>query len=95
MRLDVFSHSCCASRFETLELLMRRLIFKETQLMALSQDILDALAQLTASVDAVVAGVGDGSIGGGPSPADKAALLDNLARNRDALNALLPPPPPV
>lgn len=76
-------------RLEAVELLLGCLVERTGELMALTQDVLDAIAEEKTAVDSVIAAIQSGAIGGGLSAADKQTLIDDLHGNRDHLNAVL------
>jgi hypothetical protein len=83
-------------KLEAIELLLGCLVERTSDLMALTQDVLDAIAEEKTAVDSVIAAIQSGAIGSGLSDADKQLLIDDLHGNRDHLNAVLtqnvPPP---
>jgi hypothetical protein len=99
MRVDVFLHSSDSQRLENIEHLLRMVLKKEISIMALGQDILDAVTAETSSVDSFIALV-QGLIDNGTVPASvgaaiMAAVNSNKAKLDAAILANTPQAPPV
>ena len=86
-----FSQVDISATLARIEAALATLNLKETQQMALGQDILDKIAAQKTIIDGVVAYI-QSLVGANVIPADvAAAILQHMDENSSELNAVLPP----
>lgn len=94
LRLDIYVHTDTqGNRFDKLEALMRQLLTKEVQVMALGDDILAKVREADGKVDSVIALIN--GLRGNTIPNDVAdAILATISGTEAKLDAAIGPPVP-